>query len=39
MAIITRGMGWSPQEVEALLAEVKKDVKNWRGVHGRKPEL
>jgi SAM-dependent methyltransferase len=47
MGILTRGMGWSAQEVEVLLAGVRSDVKNWREVHayvqmyvvyGRKPE-
>ena len=47
MAIITRGMGWMPQEVDVLLAGVRKDVRNWKEVHayvqmyvvyGRKPK-
>lgn len=33
MAIITRGMGWTPEEVEILLEEVRNDVKNYRNVH------
>jgi hypothetical protein len=33
MVIITRGMGWRPEEVEALLAEVRSDVKNYRNIH------
>ena len=46
MAIITRGMGWTPAEVEVLLAGVRNDVKNYRNIHayvqmyvvyGRKP--
>ena len=46
MAIITRGMGWAPQDVEALLVDVRSDVENYRNVHayvkmyvvyGRKP--
>ncbi|WEW60687.1 hypothetical protein PRK78_006174 [Emydomyces testavorans] len=46
MAPLTRGLGWSPEEVEALLVEVRKDVKDkslhayWpiTFVYGRKPE-
>jgi hypothetical protein len=46
MAIMTRGMGWTPAEVELLLEKVVLDVKNYRNVHayvqmyvvyGRKP--
>ncbi|RDW69217.1 hypothetical protein BP6252_08237 [Coleophoma cylindrospora] len=33
MAIVTRGMGWTPEEVEVLLAGVRDDVKNYRNVH------
>ena len=47
MAPFTRGLGWSPAEVEVLLMDVRKDLKN-RNIHaycpihfvyGRKPEV
>ena len=46
MAPFTRGLGWSPQEVEVFLVDVRKDLKNrkihayWpiHFVYGRKPE-
>ncbi|KAE9365566.1 S-adenosyl-L-methionine-dependent methyltransferase, partial [Stipitochalara longipes BDJ] len=34
MAILTRGIDWSVEEVEALLEDVRRDVTNWREVHG-----
>lgn len=46
MAIITRGMGWTPEAVEVLLIGVRQDIKNYRNIHayvqmyvvyGRKP--
>lgn len=46
MALYTRGLDWSPQEVEVFLADVRKDMKNpkihsyWPiyVIHGKKPE-
>lgn len=32
MGLLTRGLGWSTQEVESLLVDVRKDVKN-RNIH------
>lgn len=29
-ALYTRGLGWSPEEVEVFLADVRKDMKNPR---------
>lgn len=36
MAILTRAMGWTPEQVELHLVQVRKDIKN-RGVHGYMP--
>lgn len=36
MAVLTRGLGWEPAEVERLLVDVRKDIKN-RGVHAFMP--
>lgn len=33
MAIFTRGLGWSAQEVEAFLVDVRKDMKDTK-IHG-----
>lgn len=36
MAALTRGLGWEPAEVERLLVDVRKDIRN-RGVHAFMP--
>lgn len=36
MAILTRAMGWTPEQVELHLVQVRKDIKN-KGVHGYMP--
>ena len=36
MAALTRGLGWEPAEVERLLVDVRKNIKN-RGVHAFMP--
>jgi len=33
MAIFTRGLGWSAEEVEAFLVDVRKDMKDTK-IHG-----
>ena len=36
ISVFTRGLGWEPAEVERLLVDVRKDIKN-RGVHAYMP--
>lgn len=36
MRVLTKGLGWEPMEVERLLVDVRKDIKN-RGVHAYMP--
>jgi hypothetical protein len=36
MAVLVRGMGWSPEKVEKMLVDVRADINN-KGVHGYMP--
>lgn len=36
VALLTKGLGWSPDEVESFLVDVRKDIENWH-VHAYVP--